>query len=254
MPQPESPLPRVFLLSLALVFAGIADAAPPRKDDPERRVRATFERLFPKIGNIRIEPTVMPGIYEVTIPGGDVVYASADGKHFLVGAELYLAQGDSFINLSEIRQSRIRRQAMADIAPDDFITFQAKNERTVINVFTDVDCTYCRKIHQEVPELNKLGVTVRYLAYPRAGIGSPAYQRAVTAWCARNKQAVLTDLKARKAVPIALCDKNPVAQQYQLGGQLGVRGTPAIVLESGRLLPGYMPAKDLARAAGIDVK
>lgn len=246
-------MPKVLLLSLALVFAGIADAAPAKRDDPVKRVRATFERLFPKIKNIRIEASAMPGIYEVTIPGGEVVFASADGKHFLVGAELFRAQGDSFVNLSEMRQSRIRRQAMAQIGPNDFITFAARKEKAVINVFTDVDCTYCRKIHREVPELNALGVTVRYLAYPRAGVGSPSYQKAVTAWCAPDKRQVLTDLKARKAVPIKLCEKNPVAQQYQLGGQLGVRGTPAIVLESGRLLPGYMPAKDLARAAGVQV-
>ncbi len=245
---------KVLMMSLALVFAGIVDAAPPKKkESPAERVRATFERLFPKVKNIRVQETVMPGIFEVSIPGGDIVYASADGKHFLVGAELYRAQGDTFVNLSEIRQSRVRRQAMADIRPEDFITFAAQDEKALINVFTDVDCTYCRKIHREVPELNALGVTVRYLAYPRAGVGSKSYQRAVTAWCAPDKQAVLTELKARRAVPIAMCEDNPVAEQYQLGGALGVRGTPAIVLESGRMLPGYMPAKDLARAAGVDV-
>ncbi len=241
------------LFTLILVFltatAWAAPPAKPGKDDGSKRVRATFERLFPNIKNITISRTEMPGIYEVSVPGGETLYASANGQHFLVG-DLYAARGNSIVNLSELKNSRARREAMAKIDPKDFITFPAKKEKAVIYVFTDVDCSYCRKIHSEVGQLNDLGVTVNYLAYPRAGVGSGAYDRAVTAWCSANKQDALTRLKQRKAVPQQTCEPNPVAAQYQLGGALGVRGTPAIVLESGQMLPGYIPAAELAKSAG----
>ena len=42
--------------------------------------------------------------------------------------------------------------------------------------------------------------------------------------------------------------KKTVNDQYLLGQQLGLSGTPAIVLENGTMIPGYRPA-----AALIDI-
>ncbi|MFT5670969.1 MAG: thiol:disulfide interchange protein DsbC, partial [Glaciecola sp.] len=116
----------------------------------------------------------------------------------------------------------------------------------------DVDCGYCRKLHEEVPALNAKGIEVRYLAYPRAGIGSPSYNKIVSAWCAVDQQNALTKLKQLEPIPTNICAGNPVAAQFALGGKMGVRGTPALVLDSGRLLPGYMPADRLAAELGVN--
>jgi thiol:disulfide interchange protein DsbC len=132
------------------------------------------------------------------------------------------------------------------------IIFAAAGEtRGTVTVFTDVDCFYCQKLHREVPALNEAGIEVRYLAYPREGLGGASYRKIATAWCADNPQQVLTQLKNRQAVADNVCPGNPVADQYKLGQQVGVNGTPALVLENGELVPGYMAADALAKRMGV---
>jgi thiol:disulfide interchange protein DsbC len=131
--------------------------------------------------------------------------------------------------------------------------FPAEGERRAfVSVFTDVDCFYCQKLHQEVPELNRRGVEVRYLAYPRAGVGSDSYRKIASAWCASDKLTAMTRLKNRETIPDNVCPGNPVADQFLLGQKVGVTGTPALVLESGQLLPGFMPADALVQRLGIN--
>ena len=117
-------------------------------------------------------------------------------------------------------------------------------------MFTDIDCGYCRKLHREIPQLNEMGIEVSYLAYPRAGIGSQSYSKYVSAWCAEDKLGALTLAKNGQEIPAKNCD-NPIAAQYELGQQMGISGTPAIVLEDGRLIPGYLNAQKLANALGV---
>ncbi len=119
-----------------------------------------------------------------------------------------------------------------------------------ITVFTDVDCGFCRKLHLEVPQMNKMGVEVRYLGYPRAGVGSEGYDKLVTAWCSSDRQDAITRMKRGEELPPKTCD-NPVAREYQFGHLAGLKGTPGIVLEDGRMLPGYVSAQDLGKELGI---
>jgi thiol:disulfide interchange protein DsbC len=123
--------------------------------------------------------------------------------------------------------------------------------KAIMNVFTDIDCGYCRKLHQEVAELNALGIEVRYLAYPRAGIPSASYDKIATAWCAQDQQQTLTKAKRGESVATAVCADNPVAEHYALGQRIGVAGTPAIVLMDGTLIPGYQPAASFAQILGL---
>ena len=103
-----------------------------------------------------------------------------------------------------------------------------------------------------MPELNKRGVEVRYLAYPRAGLASDGYRQLASAWCSDNPQETLTRLKNKQSVPDNVCTSNPIASQYELGQEVGVRGTPAIVMESGKMLPGYQTAEELIATLGLD--
>ena len=124
--------------------------------------------------------------------------------------------------------------------------------RASVTVFTDVDCFYCQKLHNEVPAMNERGIEVRYLAYPRAGVGSESYRKIASAWCDKDPQEAITRLKNRQNIPENVCPGNPVADQFMLGQQAGVRGTPALVLESGEMVPGYLSAQDLAARVGIN--
>ncbi|PCJ35555.1 MAG: protein-disulfide isomerase [Cellvibrionales bacterium] len=202
-----------------------------------------------KYGDIMASP--IPGISMVQVENGPLLYVYNDGEFFFDG-DLYQVTGGRFINLKEKALSTVRKDLLAKIPLDEMIVFSPKAAvKAVINVFTDVDCGYCRKLHKEVPELNAMGIEVRYLAFPRAGIDSVSYQKIASAWCAENPQEALTALKNKQNIEQNVCADNPVAKQYNLGQQMGVNGTPAIVLADGSLLPGYRPAADLARVLGI---
>jgi thiol:disulfide interchange protein DsbC len=149
----------------------------------------------------------------------------------------------------------MRAQKLAAVKKEDMIIYSPKGPvKSYVTVFTDIDCGFCRKLHKEIPELNAMGIEVRYLAYPRASVPSPSADKLITAWCAKNKTEVMDQLKNGTAVPIATCTNNPVAAQFKLGNELGVNGTPALFTPNGEMLPGYMPAAELATALGIAKK
>ncbi len=209
-----------------------------------------LKALRPSIPIEGVSESPLPGIYALEIEGGTVFYGTADGRYLFTG-DLYELGDTDLINLAELNRSVKRIDLLAAVPEEDMVIFSpAGTTKAVVSIFTDVDCGFCRKLHKEVPELNALGVEVRYLAYPRAGIGSESYHRIVSAWCADDRNAAITLLKSGDSIPTKSCD-NPVSQHYELGRQVGVTGTPAIVTEDGRLLPGFMPAEQLAKTVGI---
>lgn len=220
--------------------------------DVEKKIRARLGAARPDFQIARVTASELDGIYAVELVSGPVLYSDAAGTHFVFG-DLFKVETGGFRNLSSERRDVKRGEDIAAVATTDMIVFPAEGERRAyVNIFTDVDCFYCQKLHQEVPELNRRGVEVRYLAYPRAGVGSDSYRKIASAWCANDKQTAMTRLKNRETIPDNVCPGNPVAEQFLLGQKLGVTGTPALVLESGQLLPGYMPADALIDRLGIN--
>ncbi|MCZ6640968.1 MAG: DsbC family protein [Gammaproteobacteria bacterium] len=214
------------------------------------RLVARFSELRPNIVIKSVEATPVAGIYALELQGGDILYGTEDGR-YLFNGDLYELADTEIVNLAENNRIAKRRTIMANVPSSELVIFSPVGDtKAVISVFTDVDCTYCRKLHLEVPRLNELGVEVRYLAYPRAGIGSRSYDKIVSAWCSDDPNLAITKLKAGQSIPEATCS-NPVAAHFDLGGEVGVTGTPAIVLEDGRLLPGYLPAEELVQRIGI---
>lgn len=198
-----------------------------------------------------IEETPASGLVKVTLENGPVLYATEDGDHFVVG-DLWSLGGNGLVNLSEKSRSEDRKRLVDAISPEDMIVFPAKGERRAyITVFTDTTCFYCQKLHQEVSALNDNGIEVRYLAYPRAGLDSDGARQLETAWCSSDRRATLTALKSGETRPEKTCADAPIAEQYQLGVEMGVRGTPAIVTSDGELIPGYKPAADIALMLGL---
>lgn len=240
------------LLAALVVLAPLATAGAPVNKADFDTLRKALE--VPSMG-LQVESVTtsdIAGLYEVQFANGPMVYATPDGSFFLLG-DLFAVKPDGYVNLAEKRRDGDRMKKMAAVAKDDMIIFSPEGEpRAYINVFTDVTCFYCQKLHKEVPELNKRGVEVRYLAYPRAGAGSDGFKQLASAWCAADPQTTLTKLKNKKAVPENVCADNPIEAQYQLGQQLGVRGTPAIVTEDGQMIPGYQSADDLMVTLGLN--
>lgn len=238
------PMNRILTMAAMVALAGGAGA------QPEEQLLAELEFLPPDLSVESVTETPLEGVFAVQLAGGQMLYAAAGGRYLFAG-DLYEVSDGDVVNLTEAGREERRRALVGSVRQGDMLIFAAHGERkTHVSVFTDVDCGYCRKLHQEMAEINALGIEVRYLAFPRAGPGSDSYRKIVSAWCAENPNQALTDLKLGRGIPERSC-KNPVAGQYQLAAQLGLTGTPAIVTEEGRLLPGYMSADNLALALGL---
>lgn len=236
------------LLVLAALLGWLAPAAALAD---EGDIRKRLKAALPDMPVKTIVRSPLDGFYLITLKDGQMLYASEDGRHLFNGS-LFRLMPTGVLDLTEQVRSENRRKLLQGIPREDMVVFSARGRtNAVLTVFTDIDCAYCRKLHQEVPELNQLGVEVRYLAFPRAGTGSESYDKIVSAWCADNPQVALTRAKLGKQIPDRTC-RNPVASHLALGGQAGISGTPALVLQSGQLISGYIPANELARALGLN--
>lgn len=222
--------------------------------DTEKRIIEQFKKISPKAEVTSIEETSISGLYEVILDGVDILYVSSDGLHFLNG-NMYKLKNQGLLNLTEQRLSISRVEKLKSASKKDMIVYSPEGEtKRVIYAFTDVDCGYCKRFHQEVPALNKLGIEVRYLAWPRSGLGenSITYQKMKKVWCSKDPHTALTETKLQNKVPqnVEPCETG-IPEQLKLGFQLGVKGTPALFTEDGRQVGGYRKAKELARALGV---
>ncbi|MCL1076944.1 bifunctional protein-disulfide isomerase/oxidoreductase DsbC [Parashewanella spongiae] len=172
-----------------------------------------------------------------------ILYISKDGSKVLHGNMYDL--NNRMKNLTEAAMAKPRVEQLKKFEPD-MLVYKAKDEKHVITVFTDITCGYCRKLHNQMQEYNDDGITVRYLAFPRAGVPSSVASEMEAIWCAKDPLKAMTDAKAGKDVTNKSCNAN-IAQQYELGQSFGVNGTPAIVLDDGTLIPGYQPPEQLLK-------
>ncbi|MGH6636209.1 MAG: DsbC family protein [Gammaproteobacteria bacterium] len=226
----------------AYLFVLLAAIAAPVGADAEleRRLTAKVKSILPDAEIQAVSASAIPGMYEVMVDG-DLLYLTGDGRYALQGELMDLEQRR---NLSEERRSEVRRLALGAVDVNKTIEFAPQNPKHALYVFTDVDCSYCRRMHAEIDQLLQAGISVRYLAYPRAGLGSESYDKTVSVWCAKDRQKALSDAKLGKSVQAAKCDA-PVAEQFKLGQRLGVKGTPATFLENGEQVGGYVPPPQL---------
>lgn len=187
-----------------------------------------------------VSPAPIAGFVQLTTPAG-VLYLSQNGEFVFAGNLFNIEQG--MRNETELAMYKVRQSVMASLG-DSAIEFKAQNEQYVANIFTDITCGYCRKLHREIQDYLDLGITVRYFAYPRAGLSGQSYRDMVSIWCSDTPQENMTSAKEGNDVSARTCD-NPVASHYRAGGQIGVSGTPNIVLENGALIGGYVPAQTM---------
>jgi thiol:disulfide interchange protein DsbC len=209
------------------------------KSDP--RIEMSKKIPGTKPDDFRQSP--VPGLWELA-RGADIVYVTADAKFALAG-DLYEIATDT--NVSDRRRRDARLEMMNAVPESQMVVFSPKDPKYTVTVFTDIDCGYCRKLHSEMAKYNELGIRVRYLFYPRTGPNTESWSKAVAVWCSPNRNDALTRAKRGEDIKLNKCGTTPVDHDYELGQEIGLRGTPAILLANGDLLPGYVPPATLAK-------
>ena len=225
-------------------FTGLTFASQTVASEAEEvaNIQKVLAELMPQAKADSIKPAAFPGMYEA-VYGPQIIYISADGRYMMEG-DLYDLKNR--MNLTESKRRVGRAQIVQKMDENNMVVFspEAGKVKYTITVFTDIDCGYCRKMHQEMEEYNKLGIAIRYLAYPRSGVDTPSYFKAVSVWCADDELEAMTKAKSGTSLPKAECD-NPVQKHMEAAKLVGVTGTPTLVLEGGRVIPGYVEAKRL---------
>ena len=226
-----------------------AGASTSQSTDPAlETVRKAALRFAPGITIDSIVPAPLPGYYQV-IASGQLVYISADGRYMMHGNLVDLTTQQ---NISDDAWAQFRKAELAKVPPAQRIVFAPANPKYKVTVFTDVNCGYCRALHQQMDAFNKAGIEVDYLAWPREGItttsgrDTPTYTEMVSVWCAADRKAAFTAAKQDKAPKPATC-ANPVKDQFNLGERLGVTGTPAVIAPDGQMVGGYVTPDQLLK-------
>tara|TARA_R110000764_G_scaffold225678_1_gene315247 strand:- start:78 stop:785 length:708 start_codon:yes stop_codon:yes gene_type:complete len=228
----------LFLCVLPVFFSNVIWA-------DEAQILSSLKKALPQydVGSVNFHQA--SGLYVVEMSDGPTLHVTSDGRYFVAG-DLYKINGERLENETE----KAKLAKVEALPESQMIIYKAKDEKAHITVFTDVDCGYCRMLHNDVPALNEIGITVRYVAFPRAGVGSGAYNKMVSIWCSDDPKSWLTKVKLGEEIPENKC-ANPIADQFNLGRMVGVRGTPSIILPNGTLLPGYLPVDKLAKEVGL---
>ena len=210
---------------------------------------------------VSIEKSEFPGIYKLFYGDIQPIYVSEEGTYFIYG-DMFKIKSKNIMtggneagatytyypvleNITDLDVAKRRLSLMKDIKKDSLISFESQDQVFDITIFTDVDCGYCRKLHKQIKEYNDLGISVRYAAFPRSGLGTDTFTKMVGAWCSEDTKTVLTSLKDGKEPRLEFCESQPVAKHYSIGKKLGITGTPAIITSKGELLPGYYSPEDL---------
>lgn len=233
---------RIGASSLAIATAALLTVTTTVSASEAQTIRAALAKVLPNEKPTSVQPTPIDGLFQVEI-GPQVMYMTGDGRYLIDGAIVDLETRE---NLAEKAQNEARQRAIEAMGEEEMIVFQAPNAEHEITVFTDIDCGYCRKLHQQIDAYAEEGISVRYLFYPRSGVDTPSYDKAVAVWCSDDQRQAMTEAKNGNPVESKACS-NPVKRHMELGEQMGIRGTPAIVLENGQLVPGFVEPKRLAR-------
>ena len=256
-----------YFLAITLIFS-LGSISEEFSNFSEKRkieyIKNQISLILPEGSSIvSVEKSEFPGIYKVFYGDVQPIYVSEEGTYFIYG-NMFKIKSKSLMtggneagatytnypvieNITDLDVAKRRLSLMKDIKKEGLISFEAEDQIFDITVFTDVDCGYCRKLHKQIIEYNNLGISIRYAAFPRSGLGSETFTKMVGAWCSEDTKTVLTSLKDGKEPRLEFCESQPVAKHYAIGKKLGITGTPAIITNDGELLPGYYSPQDLLK-------
>ena len=235
------------LLSLILISPASAQGSQSLRGKLEQAIEVASQN---QLEIVSLNQTALPNIFEVELNTGEVLYSDISGDYLFAG-DMYATSPGGLTNLSASSRQQRAMDKIAAIPEDEMIVFTPDNVKASITVFTDVDCTYCRALHGDLEDLMAYGIEVRYLAYPRGGQAATSFDKMISVWCSNDRKQSLTLAKEGGELSAANCE-TPILEHYQLGNELGISGTPALVFSDGRLVPGYLDSERLAAMLGLN--
>lgn len=236
---------------IVAVMLGVSVSVSAGEKEDITKITSVLKSIMPNATPDSVNASVVPGMYEAVF-GPQVIYVSNDGR--------YIFEGDLYdittrTNLTEIKRRDGREKVISNLDADGMIIFSPENPKYTITAFTDIDCGYCRKLHNQIDEYNKLGIAFRYLSYPRSGVNTPSYAKALSVWCAKDPKEAITFAKGgakleqvRQIVQVEGKDcKNTVLSHMNAAKEVGVTGTPTLVIDNGQVIPGYVEPERLLK-------
>lgn len=244
--------PMLAMLGLASMLVAVSVSQAQNRDQSLRGKLALAIEVASQnqLQIISLKPTPLSTIYEVELNTGEILYSDISGDYLFAG-DMYRTGDTGLVNISSKAKQERSLVKIAAIPEEEMIIFTPDLVKASITVFTDVDCTYCRKLHSELDQLMAKGIEVRYLAYPRGGVQADSYDKMISVWCSDDRKKALTQAKHGQNIPVADCD-SPVLAHHALGNELGISGTPALIFPDGTVIPGYMDADRLAAMLKIN--
>lgn len=213
-------------------------------------IKDKISSMDAKVQISNVEKSTIEGLYLVELSDGDHLFVTKDGRQFIQGNLYAREESGKVLNLSERRRQAAAAKELAAVPLTDMVIYPAVDKKASITVFSDPSCPYCKLLHKSIPELNKQGIEVRYMAFPRMGLGSDGHADMASAWCSKYPQTAITKLFNGESIPEVQC-KNPVADEFLLGQKIGVQGTPTIFLENGKKMVGVQSPEQLADELGL---
>jgi thiol:disulfide interchange protein DsbC len=237
------------LAVLAVLLTILGTPASALADSDLQALKREIAERLPGASVDYVAPSPVKGVYQVGVDGGDIVYVSADGRFLLTGKMIDLVTKE---DMTERVLAAQRVKTLSGVPEDSMIIFEPEGPvKHTLTTFTDIDCPYCRKLHKQMALLNSMGIRVRYMWFPVAGVDSLSYQKAVSVWCADDQKTEMTRAKTGAMPEIRDCD-NPVREQMVLARRLGLTGTPYTITDTGRAIAGYVPPQKLFASLEAD--
>ena len=232
---------RIFIIAVALLLC--ATQATTEEMAVEEKLKRSLSANFP--GSLEISETPLKGLYEVVHNKSNIFYTDGNGDFILQGSLIDVKQRKDLTQETlEVRLKPMRVETLAELPADRFIEFGNPEAKHEVVVFTDVNCGYCRKLHDQRTRYSKYDIKVRYLLTPILSRNST--DKATSVWCADDRQAAMTDAKMGKEIPTVRCDAK-LDENVQILQDFNIRGTPAILLEDGTLLRGYKEPEEVLK-------
>ena len=208
------------------------------ENDSSQLIEEQLSKVIPIELNIdSIKESQLPNFYEVILSDGSFFYVEKGGQYLVLG-DIFKIKNEELVNLSREKNYSKAKDMLQKIDEKSLIKFSPKEIKYKVYVFTDVDCGFCRKFHNQISSYLDQGIQVNYLAFPRSGIDSDTYKKMSIAWCSLNRQEVLTGLKKDKDFEQIDCEDNPIKTHFELAKSIDIQGTPTIISQSGFTIPG----------------